>query len=482
MLYPPQRPRAARLPFAAAACARGRGALRAVHASGWAALASLLAGCATVDATPDYAAVAVEIRAATGANAVYQPGTEEISTARVEALLGAPLSLEGAVEVALLNNPGLKAAFRRVGVARADLEQAGMWTNPSLMLALRFPSAGGSTDIEGNLLGNLLDLWLRAPRIDGADAALRQQMSEVALRGAALAGAVRTAYAEAVATERIVAIAAENRATAMQLLALTEERFAAQAALATDVQLARLDVAATEVSVQDAQFAALAARQVLANHLGLEALRADQRFSTDLLPSGSPLLPAARLHELAGAARFDLEAASHALRAAEAELQVQRGRVSRVLRGGVAGEKEGVWAVGPAVQVEIPVFDQNQAQIARAAAIVTERTEILAGLRLAAGRDVEIARARVEAMRETARLYADDVLVTAQQALELARASYRVGKSTLVPVLEAQRTLLSARRELVVRQREVAKALSDLEVATGLPREQLFESDPKRPS
>ncbi|MGA0868094.1 MAG: TolC family protein, partial [Planctomycetota bacterium] len=183
-----------------------------------------------------------------------------------------------------------------------------------------------------------------------------------------------------------------------------------------------------------------------------------------------------------GGARCDLEAASHALRAAEAELQVQRGRVSRVLRGGVAGEKEGEWAVGPAVQVEIPVFDQNQAQIARAAAIVTERTEILAGLRLAAGRDVEIARARVEAMRETARLYADDVLVTAQQALELARASYRVGKSTLLPVLEAQRTLLSARRELVVRQREVAKALSDLEVATGLPREHLFESDPKRPS
>lgn len=45
-------------------------------------------------------------------------------------LLSIPLSAESAVELALIDNPGLQAAYHGLGVAEADLVQAGRLRNP----------------------------------------------------------------------------------------------------------------------------------------------------------------------------------------------------------------------------------------------------------------------------------------------------------------------------------------------------------------
>ena len=383
------------------ACSRSR--LRVACAavgSSW-----LLAACATVDPGPDYDRAVADIRAATGVQSAYRPGEDDACAQRARELLDGALSLRDAVEVAMLNNPALQGAFRTIGMARADRVQAGMLTNPSLMLALRFPTTGGGTAIEGNLLGSLLDVWQLPARIDTADAALRRRVSEVAHSAVTLAGAVRSTYIDAVATERLVAIAEENRATAARLLELVEERVAAQAATAIDANLARLDLAATDVALRDARLAVVEARQTLANQLGLEQLPPDCSLGTDFADQAAPLPAVEHLHELAEAHRLDVRAAQQAVDEAEAELARQRGRVARMFNAGVAGEKEGDWTVGPAVRLELPVFDQNQAQIAKAADSVARQQRVLEAFRLSALRDVGLARARAEASRGIADRY-----------------------------------------------------------------------------
>ncbi|MHC5062982.1 MAG: TolC family protein [Planctomycetota bacterium] len=441
----------------------------------------MLAACATVDPGPDYDRAVREIRVATGVRDAYRPGEEEACAERVRELLNHGLELREAVEVALLNNPGLQGAFRTIGMARADRVQAGMLTNPSLMFALRFPTSGGGTAIEGNLLGNLLDVWQLSARVDAADAALQGRILEVAHGAVTLAGAVRSAYIDAVAAEHLLVIAGENRATAAQLFELAEERVAAQAATAVGANLARLDLATTELALRDAHLAVSEARRTLATQLGLEALPSDCALASDFADQQEALPSAERLNELAEQSRLDLRAAQRLVDQASAELDRERGRVARVLNLGAAAEKEdGDWSVGPALQLELPLFDQNQAQIAKAAETLELRRQVLAALRLTALQDVGSARERAQVSRDAVRLYSEHILVRSQEALELARESYRVGKTTILPVLEAQRSLLSARREHVQRQQLAATAISDLERATGMPRETLFAISPRK--
>ncbi|MGE3182192.1 MAG: RND transporter, partial [Phycisphaerae bacterium] len=49
---------------------------------------------------------------------------------RVRALLAAPLTADSAVQIALLNNQRLQADLAMLGIAQADLVQAGLFKNP----------------------------------------------------------------------------------------------------------------------------------------------------------------------------------------------------------------------------------------------------------------------------------------------------------------------------------------------------------------
>jgi hypothetical protein len=48
----------------------------------------------------------------------------------IAALLAKPLSVESAVDIAMLNNRSLRAAYAELGIAEADLVQAGRIANP----------------------------------------------------------------------------------------------------------------------------------------------------------------------------------------------------------------------------------------------------------------------------------------------------------------------------------------------------------------
>ena len=109
------------------------------------ALVIALGGCASVDPTPDYEWARDEVAAATGEESLFQPGEEEEVAARIEELLDGGLTAQESVKVSLLNNRELQALLYEIGVRRADAVQAGLLSNPSLGVAVRFPMGDGST-------------------------------------------------------------------------------------------------------------------------------------------------------------------------------------------------------------------------------------------------------------------------------------------------------------------------------------------------
>ena len=209
-----------------------------------------IVACRSVNPGPDYGRAVDEIRSATGAEHVFHPDADSAATdERVAELLHDGLGLSEAVELGLLNNPALQAAFRNVGMAHADRVQAGLLTNPSLNAVLRFPTSGGASEFEGGLFGSLLDIWQVPKRERVAESALQRRILELAHQAALLAGDIRVAYVETTASARLFEIAKENRASAQRLFGLAEARLEAAAGTVIDANLASLEFLETEVAL-----------------------------------------------------------------------------------------------------------------------------------------------------------------------------------------------------------------------------------------
>src|SRR5262249_31595407 len=76
--------------------------------------------------------------------------------ARATRLLGATLSADGAVRIALLNNKGLQASYNELGIAEAAMVEASLPPNPTFSLSrLQTPV---ELDIERRIIMDILAL------------------------------------------------------------------------------------------------------------------------------------------------------------------------------------------------------------------------------------------------------------------------------------------------------------------------------------
>jgi len=118
---------------------------------------------------------------------------------QVEALLAEPLSVDDAVQVALLNNAQLQADFFQLQIAEADLVQAGRLPNPGF--SMLYARNNGDYKIEQVITMNILALFTmpKVTEIEKKRFGATQNM--VVLRILALAHDTRNAYFNALAAK-----------------------------------------------------------------------------------------------------------------------------------------------------------------------------------------------------------------------------------------------------------------------------------------
>lgn len=467
-----------------------------------------MAGCATVNPAPDYERVAQHVEAATGRTEAYRPeDAETLIGARVEALLADGLTLDEAAQICLLNNPGFQAAWMDVGMARADLVQAGLLSNPSLFTSMRLPAGGGLTNLEFTLSQNIADLWQIPARKQAANRALDREILALARRAAELVSDTKAACLRAVGTQRVHAIAGENLAIAKQLHDLAIARKEAGAGNELEVNLARGAVLEAELAVETTRLTEADARRTLAKLLGLTDDPANLALSETLQESDPGSLSVTRLIELAVRKRLDIRAAEQAAAQAEAVLREQYARVFKNVEIGVALERAqrkrqggrdlladtarasiangGLTApeiqprsdrrrntdliIGPSLGLELPIFDQNQAQIAKAEFALQQARKTLDALERSAVQDIRSAADRLATAWAVVRFYREELIPLAERSLAMNRDAYRAGSTSVLAVLEAQRFLLDARRRYVEAAQNASQLVPELEFAVGLP-------------
>lgn len=435
-----------------------------------------LSGCATVDPNPGYDAAAEEIQAATGETEIYHPDKEAEAEKRVADLLGDGLTLQEAGQVALLNNRTVQAEFFRIGVAEADVVQSGLFANPSLSMLIGFPSGGGLVALEGGIVQGIGDLWQMPLRKRVSKHVRDRVILDVAKNVNDTLLAVKRRFFELVAAERAVTIATENLTVTQELLDLTLSRQEAGAGNEVDVNAARSENMQSEAVLLRANLRILEARASLLMLLGLSSVGSDLRVSGDLPDATTGLATAESMLALAQESRLDLRAAKQAVMAAEVSVRREQRLFLRVVEPGVSFEREQRKAgestdftAGPTLDLELPIFDQNQAQIARARFLHSQAIKVLEGLSISVQQQVRMAFQRANAMRSLTELYEERLIPQQETSLELAREAYRLGEASFVFVLDAQKTLLDSRSEYLNAQHSSANAIVDLERATGRP-------------
>ena len=437
-------------------------------------------GCATVNPKPDYDRTRALIERSTGVAESYSPEEDELLADELSAYLSDGLTLDEATRIALLNNRKLQAAFFDIGMARADWVQSGLLSNPSLGIGVMFPEGGGRNNIQGNLAQSIVDLWQMPVKKRIAEHRVARQVVRVArLAGELVAETKRTYYA-AVAAADLLTIAEENLALLGESYDATKARREAGVASPLDENLQRGESLRAELDLRDARLASANARRLLAGLLSLD-LNTDELDLTDPLPEpGERLFDADSLIAVAREKRLDLKSLEEAVAAGNAEIELEYLRVFPEISVGIGAERlegrsqpEGDQDIefmsGPGIAVTLPIFDQNQAQIAKATYAQVQTLKSYEDLYLRIVQDIRVAVDRLKTLWGNVAFYRSDLLPQADRNLEFTEAAHRAGTVGVLTLLESQRSLLDTRRGYVRVWANAAISLSDLERAAGVP-------------
>ncbi len=436
-------------------------------------LAIACGGC-VVPKDAGFADVQKAVAERSGAKVVWNRGgpEDEAAARRIDELLGRELTAASATEIALLGNPRLQALYERLGVAQAEVVQAGLLHNPSLGAHVGIPIGAGMFELNASVVGEFLDLFLIPLKKKFAEAEFRRVKLEVADAVLALAADVRGAFYAAEAATQV---------TALRRAVLEAEQAAVEVAVKQHAagNLSDLDLAAREAAYGEARLALHraatdedAARERLSRLLGLWGRRVGWKLAGRLpdLPPPDEEPPAAHLESFAVAHRLDLAAALEDARTAAAALQVAK--ASRVIGGLEAGadahrDPDGPFTVGPSLRIELPIFDQKQAQVARLRAELRAAEKRADALAVEIRSDVRAARARVAASRAVADYCRTRVVPLRERMVALAQQQYDAMLLGVYQLLQAKQSEIDAYREYIESVRDYWIARSDLERALG---------------
>ena len=168
------------------------------------AVAAVLSGCASFSPDGGFGAVEQVSKERLGKDVRWARSEAEQAgiDQRVAELLARPLSADDAVQLALLNNPGLQAAFFELGIGEADLVRAGRLPNPGFSFArLR---RGDEVELERGVHVDLARLLAMPMLRELESRRFAQVQAMAATQVLGLAADARKAWVNAVAAEETV--------------------------------------------------------------------------------------------------------------------------------------------------------------------------------------------------------------------------------------------------------------------------------------
>ncbi len=433
-------------------------------------IVAVLAGCTTFSKDGGFNSVSSVASERLGKDAVLVK-TEDDRIAvftRTKELLAKPLSMDDAVQVALLNNRGLQVAYGELGISEADLVQAGRLPNPGFTFSRTHSSNDltiGRTFSMG-ILG-ILTLPL-ATRIESR----RFEQTKLLTADAMLkVGAdARRAYITAVAAQQSVAYAEQVKesAEAAAELALRMQ----QAGNFSKLDYAREQAFYAESVAQLAKSRqeSVSAREKLTRVMGLWGSGTQYQ-----LPDRLPDLPKSRpelndLESFAMENRLDIQAAKLQTQSVATSLGLTKAtRFINALDVGILNnyETDKGHEHGYEISVEIPIFDWGGSKVARAQAIYMQSANRLAETAVNARSEVRESYSGYVIEYDVAKHYRDEVVPLRKTISDELMLRYNGMLASVFELLADSREQVGAVNSYIEALKDYWIAETDLQQAVG---------------
>jgi len=428
-----------------------------------------LAGCAHVDPNPAFRELANTVHLRTGKRVQWNRGTAQDAEAQaaVASLLRHPLTADTAVQVALLNNRNLQATYEELGIAQADLVEAGLLRNPIFTFERRFPGQA----LEMDLLKEFIDLLLLPLHKRIAAAQFEAAKLRVGHEILKTAAEVRAAFYEHQGDEQLVDLR-KTVAEATERSAETALRMQQAGNLKNlDLATEQASHAQAKIELAKAQSEAVQTREKLNKLMGAFGAQTNWTVASRLpeLPGGD--VSTSQLESRAIQQRLDLAAARQQF-IAEARA---RGiaRAEAILQGAEFGghyehEIEGsVHSIGPSVNVPIPIFNQGQPAVARSSAKLRQSEQRYLALAADVRSDVRAARDKMLLSRRQVEYFKSTALPTRTRVTEESQLEYNAMQIGPFQLLQAKQEEVKTGAESVEALRDYWVARAELEKAVG---------------
>ena len=393
------------------------------------------------------------------ANAANSPEVQE----RINALLSAPLSSDAAVEMALLSNPRLRIALAELGVAEADLVQAGRLRNPGFSFGRL--SGNGEVEIDRAIMFDLSGLLSMPLRRAIEERRFAQTQLQTALQIVRLATDTRRAYFQAVAAQQSLLYMQQVDQAAQASSELADRM--TKAGNWGKLEQAREQAFRYEVAVQLAR----AEHNVNATHERLvRLLGLGDRHHALKLPERLPDLPVAlrRVEEIetqALAQRLDVQVAKLDTESTAKSLGLTRAtRFVNAFEVGYQNKSASNASLAQGYQVEfsLPLFDWGQTRVRRAENIYMRSFYRSTDVALQARSEAREGYAAYRTNFAIARQYRDEIIPARKRVSDEVLLRYNGMLSSVFELLADARAQIASINSAIDAQRDFWIAESEL--------------------
>ncbi len=426
------------------------------------------AGCATLG--PDRGRIDTDQLVGARSNPALDWRQSPVADAHAAKLREQPMTPVNAVQMALLRSPRLQQEYARLGLIRADVQEAIQIANPRLN-ARRLTGAGLVSTSMG-LAMPLVDLLVLPSRVRLARADQERAKREIAASILTVTVDVEAGWYGYAAAQQI----ADMRATVakgMVTSADLAQRFF-EAGNINELQLKQEQAAASQARIDAARARADAqrARLQLNTLIGLSGPDADWGVSAELPSPVAEEDASEVLQSLSRTTNLQLMAARQDVLVMEESLAVTRR--FRLLGGTAIGyererepDEPRVATTGPTLDLELPIFNQGQARVTRAQALAAQARARLAELELAAGNAVRLGVEQVRVLRDIVETHRDVLIPQRESVVARSQEQQNYMIIGVFELIQAKRQEYDAYQSYLEAIRDYWLARTDLMRAVG---------------
>ena len=430
-------------------------------------------GCTTVPREGGFGDVEKLVADRTAMHIHWNQGTADDQSVEkmIQASLQEKMTVDQAVQIALLNNRNLQATYEELGIAQADLVQAGLLKNPVFDGLFRFPDqAPRGPNVELAVTQDFIDILFIPARKKLAASQFEVAKLRVAQAVVNLAAEVRSTFYRLQGAQQMV----EMRGTIVQAMAASTDatRRLHEAGNTNDLNLANEQVLYTQAKLDlaEAEAEVMEDRERLNTLLGLWGLSTQWTIGDRLpeLPLGDPSPQG--MESLAMRQRLDLAAARQQIEVTGRALGLSRQFwFLPELSIGVDTERDpaGGHVTGPSVSAAIPIFDQGQATLAAGNARLRQAQQQYQGLAIEIRSQIRAARYRMVAARARAEYYQRVVLPLRAKIVAQTQLQFNGMFVSVFQLLQTKQAQIDAGREYIEALRSYWIARSELEKYAG---------------